>query len=124
MNRRLSSSKEIMYLISEMESGKISYRNSKAAIERIEKNYEKPFFITQFTPKPKPWDRRYLEEMTESARYGVSKDDLLHIAEVAADVYRWRHRLKAAGQILLWAVGAIVAGGCLFFYWKKYGGKI
>ncbi|WP_378956263.1 hypothetical protein [Pelosinus sp. sgz500959] len=122
MNLRQSCSKEIMYLISEMENGKISYGNSKKAIEGIEKNYEKPFFITQFTPKQKPWDRRYLKKMTDSARYGVSKEDLLHIAEVSADVYRWRHRLKSAGRILLWAVGVITAGWCLFLLLGKIWG--
>jgi len=114
MSEHHDSSRNIIVLTRAMESGKSTLAQSKRRLDEIEAAYKSPFLPTQFTPKPKPWDKVYLSELCEAVTFGkTSKAYLLHIAEVSDAIFRPIRMLKTviAAVVLL---GAIIVAWVLF----------
>lgn len=99
-------------------SGRMTRVQAERELDRIEKESSARFVPTNFTPKDKPWDQEYLDDLVTQVALGkASKEYLLHIAEVSEEVYRPK-RVKrvfaiAAGiaaalavvAVICWAVG-------------------
>lgn len=89
--------------------GEITYDEVKKSLDDLEQQYGKdvfPGFILK--KKPKPWSRKYLNELNEKRMAGAtSKEFILHLAEVSDYV----HKQEAAAKAVAGTAG--VVGGAV-----------
>ena len=77
---------------------KINYSQTKEMLDAIERRYNRPFLLAIIKPRPKPWDKKYLDELYDKCNNeAFSKECILLMAKVADDVYgatkKHSHRL-------------------------------
>lgn len=85
----------IVSLASRIVEGKTTYAGVKRELDEIEEAFDNPFAPYSLERRVKPWDMAYLKQLRAAVPFGAfSKEYLLHMSEVADDVYRKKRIIR------------------------------